>query len=276
MESFMKSLNIEESLGKLGTYLTTGKFWVSLAIVIVAVIIWHVLKKVQKSWKEKNGGFTTASNVGFDIARFLFFFILIVALLQINGVNVTALITGLGIVSVIIGLALQDYLKDIIMGVHILSDKFFKVGDVVRYNGVEGVVIAFNIRTTKLKLVTYNEIVTISNRNITEITVLSDMFDLDINLPFYVDSDLIHTTLKELAERIAKIDGVTKTLYKGTERFNDSSVTYRIRYWTPPDGRRLDIRRSALMIVQDGLKEAGIPFPYNHLDVDLFEAEKKN
>ena len=29
------------------------------------------------------------------------------------------------------------------------------------------------------------------------------------------------------------------------------------------------------MIVQNGLKEAGIPFPYNHLDVELVDTEKK-
>ncbi|MBQ6369119.1 MAG: mechanosensitive ion channel family protein [Parasporobacterium sp.] len=269
MESFVKSLNMEDTFSRLGKYLQTSNFWLSLAILVVAVILWQVIKRVKKKWKERNGNLTTTSNVVFDIIRFLFFFLLIVVLLQINGVNVTALITGLGVVSVIVGLALQDFLKDIIMGVHILSDKFFQVGDVVRYNGMEGVVISFNVRTTKLKLVNYNEILTISNRNITEIMVMTDMFDLDIGLPYFVDSEKIHETMEVLTERIRKISGITNAMYKGTERFNESSVTYRIRYWTPPDGRRFDIRRAALRIVQDGLKEAGIPFPYNHLDVEL-------
>ena len=269
MDSISKSINIEGTFSKIVEYLKTPEFWVSVAIVILAVILWQVLKRLKKKWIEKNNGLTTASNVVFDIIRFLFFFILVVLLLQINGINVSALITGLGVFSVIIGLALQDYLKDIIMGVHILGDKFFNVGDVVRYKDMEGVVVAFNVRTTKLRLVHYNEIVTISNRNITEITVLSDMFDLDVDLPYYIDSDLIHKTLEELTQRISRIEGITKTAYKGTERFNDSSITYRIRYWTPPDSRRFDIRRKAVRIIQDGLKEAGIPFPYNHLDVEL-------
>ena len=232
MESFVKSLNMEDTFSRLGKYLQTSNFWLSLAIVVVAVILWQVIKRVKKKWKERNGNLTTTSNVVFDIIRFLFFFLLIVVLLQINGVNVTALITGLGVVSVIVGLALQDFLKDIIMGVHILSDKFFQVGDVVRYNGMEGVVISFNVRTTKLKLVNYNEILTISNRNITEIMVMTDMFDLDIGLPYFVDSEKIHETMEVLTERIRKISGITNAMYKGTERFNESSVTYRIRYWT--------------------------------------------
>ena len=269
MESIVNSLDLESTFSRLGEYLQKPDFWISIVIVIAGVILWRVLKRLQRKWKEKNGGLSTTSNVVFDIIRFLFFFLLIVVLLQINGINVTGLLTGLGVVSVIVGLALQDFLKDIIMGVHILSDKFFQVGDVIRYNGMEGEVISFNVRTTKLKLVTYNEIVTISNRNISEIVVLSDMFDLDINLPYYIDKDYIHETLKRLTEQIGQIDGMKKTLYKGTERFNDSSVTYRIRYWTEPDGKRFDIRRAAIRMIQDGLKDAGIPFPYNHLDVEL-------
>jgi len=269
MDSVVKSMNVEDALTRLGKYLQTANFWLSLGIVIAAVILWRVLKRIQKRYKEKNGTLSTAFFVIFDIIKVLFFFILIVVLLQINGINVTALLTGVGVVSVIIGLALQDFLKDIIMGIHILFDKFFQVGDVVRYNGQEGEVISFNVRTTKLKLVDYNEILTISNRNITEIMVLSDMFDLDIGLPYYVDSDKIHETMEELARRIAGIEGVTKTLYKGVQSFNESSVTYRLRYWTPPDSHRNDVKRAANRIVQDGLKEAGIPFAYNHLEVEI-------
>ena len=114
-----------------------------------------------------------------------------------------------------------------------------------------------------------------ANRNITEIMVLSDYFDLDLGIPYYVDSDKVHETMKELAEEIAHIENVKKTEYKGVQRFNDSSVTYRIRYWTFPDSRRNDVMRAANRIAQDGLKKAGIPFAYNHLDVELVKTSNQ-
>lgn len=268
--STSSNANVEELLGKLGGYFGTSQFWVSIVIVIGGIILWQVIKRLKKKWREHNGGgMSTASHVIFDIIRFLFFFVMIIVLLQINGINVTALVTGIGVVSIIVGFALQDILKDIIMGVHILTDKFFEVGDVIRYNGVEGVVISFNIRTTKIKNVRYNEIMTICNRNISEVEVLSDMFDLDIDLPYYVDAKLIHDTMRLCAKQISSLPTVSECLYKGTERFNDSSITYRLRYFTPPDGRRFDVRRACISIVQKTLKEAGIPFPYNHLDVEI-------
>ena len=133
MESIVNSLDLESTFSRLGEYLQKPDFWISIVIVIAGVILWRVLKRLQRKWKEKNGGLSTTSNVVFDIIRFLFFFLLIVVLLQINGINVTGLLTGLGVVSVIVGLALQDFLKDIIMGVHTLFDKFFQVGYVIRY-----------------------------------------------------------------------------------------------------------------------------------------------
>lgn len=274
MDAVDKTMKLDDVFARLIESVKTPKFWISVIIFIAALVLWQVLRRLKKKWVANHKSESTTAHVIFDVIRFLFFFVLIIVLLQINGINVTALLTGLGVASVVFGLALQDFLKDIIMGVHILTDKFFQVGDVVRYNDKEGTVISFNVRTTKLKLVDYNEILTISNRNITEIMVLSNYFDLDLTLPYYVDSDKIHETLEQLAERISHIENVEKAMYKGVQNFNDSSISYRIRYWTFPDSRRLDVRRAANRVVQDGLKEAGIPFAYNHLDVELVDTSK--
>ena len=260
----------EKMFTRLLTYIKTPNFWISLVIIVAAIVIWQVIKRARKKLFVKSGRpMTTAAHVGYDIFRVVFIFVVLIALMQLNGINVTGMITSLGVISIIVGLALQDFLKDIIMGIHILGDKFFEVGDVVRYQGVEGEVISFNIRTTKIKLVDYNEVMTISNRNISEITVLADYFDLDVNIPYYIEAKKVHALLEDLAAEIRSIDGVTQTMYKGTNSFNDSSVTYRIRYWTSPKSTRNDIRRAANMIVQNGMNEAGIPFAYPHMEVEM-------
>ena len=259
--------NIEDLLQRVIVYVKKPQFWISIAIIIVAIIIWQVIRHFRKKFLKSHGQSATITHVAYDIFRLIFIFVVLIALMQLNGVNVTGLITSLGVVSIIVGLALQDFLKDIIMGTHILADKFFNVGDVVRYEGVEGEVIAFNIRTTKIRLVEYGEVMTISNRNISEITVLADYFDLDINIPYYIDAKKVHPVMEDLAAEVGRIEGITQTMYKGTNSFNDSSVTYRLRYWTSPKSSRNDIRRAANMIVQDGLAEAGIPFAYNHLEL---------
>ncbi|MBR2696894.1 MAG: mechanosensitive ion channel family protein [Parasporobacterium sp.] len=262
--------NIEELLDKILDYLKTPKFWISLGILIVAVILWQVLRRVRKNYFKKNGKeASTASHVAFDIARYIFIFVVLIVLMQLNGINVTALVTGLGIFSIIVGLALQDFLKDIIMGAHILSDKFFKVGDVIRYGDVEGEVISFNIRTTKIQLVSTFDIMTISNRNLDQITVLSDVVDLDISIPYNIDPKKVNDTMRIITKQIKKVDLVTDAVYKGTCAFKESAVAYKLRYWTSPKATRYEVSRSVHRIVQEQLIAAGIPFAYNHLNVEF-------
>ena len=269
MDSIISSSDQESFSDRFTGYVITPEFWLSIAVLIAAVILWKLLTRAGKKWKSRSKLSATGFNVGFDILRGLFIFIVIIVLLQVNGINITALLTGLGVASAIIGLALQDFLKDIIMGIHILIDKFFLVGDVVKYKDVEGEVISFNIRTTKIKFLTRNEIMTISNRNISEITVLSDLLVLNVNLPYYVDAKLIHDTLRKTAADIEKIDGITKCEYKGTGGFNESSITYKIFYYADP-GSKYEMERAANMVLQDDLKAAGIPFAYNHLEVEMY------
>ena len=73
-------------------------------------------------------------------------------ILQINGVNVSSIIAGVGVVSVIIGLALQDALKDIIMGVNVLVDDYFSLGDIVKLDDIEGKVVEIGIKNIKISI----------------------------------------------------------------------------------------------------------------------------
>ena len=277
MESVLGTSNVkaEDLLTKIADYIKTSNFWISLAILVVAIILWQVLKQVRKRFFAREGHQpSTASHVAFDILRFVFIFGVIIALMQLNGINVTGMITGLGIISIIVGLALQDFLKDIIMGAHILTDKFFEVGDVVRYTTpegktVEGEVISFNVRTTKIRLVTCYEVMTISNRNISEIMVLSELFDLDIDIPYSIPAAKVHPVMQKIAESVRKFDGVKNASYKGTCRFNPSSISYKLRYWTSPKASRFDISRSIHMEIQNTFREEGIPFAHDHLDVEF-------
>jgi hypothetical protein len=49
-----------------------------------------------------------------NATKYIFLFLGVLIILQINGVNVTSLMAGVGIISIVVGLALQDALKDII------------------------------------------------------------------------------------------------------------------------------------------------------------------
>ena len=168
------------------------------------------------------------------------------------------------------GLALQDYLKDIIMGTHIVRDSFFKEGDAVKYGDQEGVVIEFNMRTTKIRCFASGNILTVSNRNISEISIVpeSQFQDIDIGLPYEEDHQRVFDVLAKACGRIAQLEGVDDCVMKGILKFEDSDILYRVRFFCYPS-KKYDLRLAANRIILECLTEAGISIPYPQMDVHL-------
>ena len=166
-------------------FLLSPQFLLSIAIVIGVTALWILLKKtvyrrIRRGLdpSKLNGKKETYLRVSANIVKYLVVILTVVLVLQINGINVSSLVTGLGIFSAMAGLALQDVLKDLIMGMNILEDDFYVVGDVVKYNGSEGTVIAFTMKTTKIQDIHTGSIITVCNRNISEIEKDSNWLDV--------------------------------------------------------------------------------------------------
>ena len=90
------------------------------------------------------------------------FFIIIKEL----GYDLTGLVAGLGIGSVIISLAAQDTVKSLLSGVVIFTDRPFEIGDRVEIAEFQGAVVDITFRSTRLKSFD-NSIITIPNSVVT-------------------------------------------------------------------------------------------------------------
>jgi len=75
------------------------------------------------------------------------------------GVNVTALVAGLGIGGIAIGLAAQGIFSDLFAALSILFDKPFKKGDTIRYDNSTGTVERIGLKTTRLRSVTGEQLI---------------------------------------------------------------------------------------------------------------------
>ncbi|MBQ9022333.1 MAG: mechanosensitive ion channel family protein [Eubacterium sp.] len=245
---------------------------ISLCVIGVAIIVWMVFKRLYNRHVEQHvaAGGNRPTTLFYNAARAIVVILVILAVLQINEINVTSLVAGLGIASAIVGLALQDYLKDIIMGTHIVRDSFFKEGDVVKYGDQEGVVIEFNMRTTKIRCFSTGNILTVSNRNISEISVVpeSQFQDIDIGLPYEEDHQRVFDVLAKACGQIAQLDGVDDCVMKGILKFEDSDILYRVRFFCYPS-KKYDLRLAANRIILECLTEAGISIPYPQIDVHM-------
>ncbi len=74
-----------------------------------------------------------------------------VAVFSVWGVNVSGILTGLGIGGLAISLAAQDTLSNLIGGVTIMADHPFEIGDFVRIGTNEGTIEEIGFRSTKMR-----------------------------------------------------------------------------------------------------------------------------
>lgn len=241
----------------------------SYIIAIIAVVIVIVIKNSKQKFKNSMMCEKMRS-VGyvFDFVRIVIILVAVLTILQINGINITSLVAGLGIVSAIVGLALQDIIKDIIMGIRIITDSFFFVGDCVLFEDREMIVKSFNIRATKFCDCEDGSIYTVSNRNISQIRCFADRLDIQIPISYGEQSYKIEEIMGKIAVAITEIDGVSKCEYKGTKSFEDSSILHTQRIYCK-QSKRADVRRKALSTAKRILDDNGIQIPFNQLDVHI-------
>jgi small-conductance mechanosensitive channel len=93
------------------------------------------------------------------LVTFTVFAIAIILMLDNLGVNVTALVAGLGIGGIAIGLAAQGIFSDLFAALSILFDKPFKRGDTIRYDQSTGTVERIGLKTTRLRSITGEQLV---------------------------------------------------------------------------------------------------------------------
>ena len=112
-------------------------FIIILGIVLYNILIMIINKILLLKMKLNKRKMKTIQILLKNIIRYTIFIIILLFILDMFGVNTAALITSIGILSLIIGLALQDILKDILAGIFILFEDQYAIGDIVKINGLK-------------------------------------------------------------------------------------------------------------------------------------------
>jgi small-conductance mechanosensitive channel len=120
-------------------------------------------------------------NILRDVAAFtLFFFGVLMILYYRTDLDITGLFTTSAVISVVIGLALQDTLGNVFSGLALQTERSFNVGDWVQFGEFEGVVTDITWRSTSLRTwrstslrTRANDLVIIPNSVISKDTVIN-------------------------------------------------------------------------------------------------------
>ncbi len=206
--------------------LTHSIFFKSVVTVLVALVIQFIAirlinfiihRTVKQSKSESHVDVTKRQNTLIVILRTTFIALLWLAavftILSLFGVNVTALLTGAGVISVIFGLSMQNTIRDFLAGMFILFEKQFRVGDTISmsggttgFPGISGKVEQITLRITKLRDINGN-LVTVRNGDPTIIkneTYSYSSIVLDFTIAYDSDIEAFKKIINDLGNEVAK------------------------------------------------------------------------
>lgn len=240
--------------------------------IIVCKVIQGIVKRTLKL-KSSKAGKKKQDTLVSVINNIIKYFIMIIALLMILdvfGIDTKTLVTSLGVVGLVAGLAVQDLLKDIISGMSIIFENQFYVGDTIEINGFKGEVTHLGLKTTKLKSYT-GEVKIISNRNITEVVnfnLANSLAVVDFQIAYESETEKAEKILTNLCSKLTKelknIKGDVTLL--GVTKLDSSGVEYRITVETVPL-KHYEVTRQILKAVKLELEKHKITIPYPQLVV---------
>ncbi|RZA13111.1 MAG: mechanosensitive ion channel family protein, partial [Proteobacteria bacterium] len=167
-------------------------------------------------------------------AKFVLWSVLFLLLLDNLGVNITALVTGLGIGGIAIALAVQNILGDIFASLTIVLDGPFEVGDFIVVEDKSGTVEAIGLKTSRIRALSGEQLV-FPNKKLIDgyIQNFKRMQERRIVFNVKVDYDTPSEKLEGIAGLIAEIVKAQPDLRLDRchfARLGDSALEFEIVY----------------------------------------------
>ena len=206
-------------------------------------------------------------------AKVIFLLFGVMWLLSIWGVDVSPYLAGLGISGLVLGLALQDSLKNIFAGVSLILDRAYKIGDMIEVeDGRTGIIADVGLRSTKLRTWD-NDIVTIPNSYLAESKVLNftqPSGRCRITVPFTVaygtDTDFVK---KVILNELKKIPSEVKEHSVVFTNMGDFSLDFKAYVWVRSWKDRYETKIRMIDIIHKRLNKENISIPFPTTTVEL-------
>ena len=184
------------------------------------------------------------------------------------GIEVTALVTGLGIGGIAVALAIQSILGDLFASLAIVLDKPFAIGDYLVFGDFQGNVEHIGLKTTRLRSLSGEQLIVANSdlvgsrlRNFGRLR--ERRMTLGAGVPYHTPREKLERIPGMIEEAISRHDEARFDRAHMTG-FGDYSIQFDSVYHVvvPEYGRALDIQEQVLLEMSRRFEEEGIDFAY--------------
>lgn len=202
------------------------------------------------------------------VTKVLFLIIGLLWVLRIWHIDITPYLAGVGISGIVLGLALQDSLKNVFGGVSLLLDKTYEVGDKIRLeSGEVGTIHDIGLRSTKI--ITFdNEAIYVPNGYLANSRVMNYTRpdpSVRMHVLFGVEYGTDVEKVRKLVLPILKeMKGVLKEPGPSVHftEMGDFALKFKANFWVEKWNIAYDKKIEATEKIYNALNKAGIGIPF--------------
>jgi small-conductance mechanosensitive channel len=232
-----------------------------------ALIAFTIRRYVRQKMDEDAAAATTISAFGF-LARLALWTIILFLALDNLGIDITALVAGLGVGGIAVALAVQNILGDLFASFSIVLDKPFVIGDFIIVDDYMGTVEYIGLKTTRLRSLSGEQVI-FSNSDLLSSRVRNYRRMAERRATFTIG--VAYETPVEKLEAIpgmirAAIETQAQTRFDRAhfKEYGDFALQFEVVFYvlTPNYDAYMDIQQAVNLDIFRSFKQAGIEFAY--------------
>lgn len=247
---------------------------IAFLVLLIQVISWGnqlisdwIARYKERRLEEDAAAVTSMQAVGFLVRLLLYASVVLIALDNF-GIDVTALIAGLGIGGIAVALALQNILSDLFASLSIVLDKPFVVGDFLVMDEYVGTVENIGLKTTRVRSLSGEQII-VSNSDLlkSRIRNFKRMFERRIVFSFGVVYATPHEKLARIPEIVREaIESQDQVRFDRAhfKAYGDFSLNFEVVYHVllPDYNVYMDIQQAINLEIFKRFDEEDIEFAF--------------
>jgi small conductance mechanosensitive channel len=183
----------------------------------------------------------TLMNVLWTITSGFLWFIVVLIVLGLLGINVGPILAGAGVIGLAVGFGAQNLVRDLVSGFFLLLENQIRVGDMAIINGTHGMVEAVTFRTVVLRDQA-GAVHVFPNGSITSLantTMDWSAYVIDVRISYREDPDRVMEVMRRVAEGMRAEPAYGQVILEpieifGVDNFTDSAVIIKARFKTRP------------------------------------------
>ena len=207
-----------------------------------------------------------------SIINYVLYFILAMGVLDMLGVNITAILAGAGIASLAVAFGAQKIVQDLISGLFIILENQYSVGEYIKIGDIVGKVEEIGMKTTKIA--SYNgEVVSVPNGNMQTIINYSrypQRRNVDVGVAYEEDTDHAIQAIELACQKVNNGDLAIHLAEKchtlGVFELADSSVVIHTTF-TAYDWKQASIEMALRQTIKDTLVSENVEISYPKLQL---------